>query len=159
VVRNPDKIRELLHPLGLRWRVENLVEIADALVSDWGGKVPQGRRDLASLPGVGDYVADAVQIFAYGQRAVLVDSNTARIASRVFGLPTKWTSLRNLSLRASVARLAGDRPAAANINLALLDLGGTVCLPGRPLCGQCPVQDLCVTGSKTPQKEPLIAEA
>ena len=146
VAKRPDAVRELLSPLGLRWRLENLLKIADTVVTKWGGRVPRERADLMSLPGVGDYVADAVQTFAHGNRAVLVDSNTARIASRVFGLQAKWTSLRNLSLRASVARLSGDWPPDAALNLALLDLGGTICLPGRPLCGSCPVRKLCITG-------------
>ena len=158
VVRSPDRFRDLLRPLGLRWRVENLLKIAAALVNDWGGKVPEDRSELMSLPGVGDYVADAVQAFAYGQRAVLVDSNTARIASRVFGLPVKWSSLRNLSLRASVARLSGNRTPIPSVNLALLDLGGTVCLPIHPLCERCPVRDLCVTGRMAPPEDSL-AEA
>lgn len=107
------------------------------------GKVPTNREELLKLPGVGDYVADAVRAFAFDQPAVLVDSNTARIASRVFGLQERWSSLRNLNLRAAVARLTGVRPPSANVTLALLDLGGTVCVAGRPRCEKCPVRALC----------------
>jgi DNA (cytosine-5)-methyltransferase 1 len=144
VVRKPDTFRQTLRPLGLRWRVENLIELAKVLVEEWGGTVPLAREDLVALPGVGDYVADAVRAFAAGERAVLVDANTARIAARVFGLPEEWTSLRNLNLRASVARLGGVRRPSPEVNLALLDLGGTVCVSSGPRCGDCPVRELCL---------------
>jgi DNA (cytosine-5)-methyltransferase 1 len=143
VVRRPAELGQLLHPLGLRWRVNNLLDLARRLVAEWGGRVPIAREDLIMLPGVGNYVADAVRVFALGERAVLVDSNTARIATRVFGMPSRWTSLRSLDLRAAVARLGGARPPTPKVNLALLDLGGTICLPARPLCDQCPVRKLC----------------
>jgi hypothetical protein len=54
-----------------------------------------------SSGGPTDDGGDAVLAFAYGERVALIDSNTARIAARVFGLDDKWTSLRNLNLRAS----------------------------------------------------------
>jgi A/G-specific adenine glycosylase len=110
------------------------------------------------LPGVGDYVADAVLAFAHGKRGVLVDSNTARIASRIFGLQESWTSLRNLELRASVARLGGVRGASPALNLALLDLGGTICVPGRPRCGECPVRRMCRTQQGANRSEGERAE-
>jgi DNA (cytosine-5)-methyltransferase 1 len=159
VARDPEGIRRLLTPLGLRWRVENLIEVAQMLTGELRGKVPRERAELMRLPGVGDYVADAVRAFAFGERAVLVDSNTARIASRVFGLPVKWSSLRNLSLRASVARLSGDHAPNQELNLALLDLGGTVCIPRRPLCGECPVRKLCATGSGVAAAKPLLEKS
>lgn len=143
VVERPRELRRLLRPLGLRWRVENLIAIARHITRKCGGRVPTTREELLELPGVGDYVADAVRAFAFGERAVLVDSNTARVASRVFGLPEKWSSLRNLDLRASVARLAGVRAPEPQVNLALLDLGGTICLPRTPRCDECPVRTLC----------------
>jgi DNA (cytosine-5)-methyltransferase 1 len=143
VEERPHELRELLWPLGLRWRVENLIAIARHVTNRCGGEVPTTREELLRLPGVGDYVADAVRAFAFGERAVLVDSNTGRVASRVFGLSERWTSLRNLDLRASVARLAGVRAPTPQVNLALLDLGGTICLPRTPRCEECPVRTLC----------------
>lgn len=147
VLRDRKGVKELLWPLGLRWRVENLLAVARVLVRDWDGEIPDQRKDLEALPGVGAYVADAVLAFAFGHRAVLVDSNTTRIASRIFGLPETWTSHRNLDLRASVARLGGVRAPTPAVNLALIDLGRTVCLPGKPKCDQCPVRNFCRFGS------------
>ncbi len=53
--------------------------VAHALVDDFAGRVPDDELELRSLPGVGDYVAQAVLCFGFGRRAVLVDTNTSRI--------------------------------------------------------------------------------
>jgi A/G-specific adenine glycosylase len=143
VVHAPQELRELLWPLGLRWRVENLVLLARHLVNRHGGAIPLEREALIELPGVGNYVADAVRAFALGERALLVDSNTARIASRVFGVPCTWSSLRSPQARAVVGRLSSSAPPTPRMNLALIDLGRTVCLPGKPLCDNCPVRCYC----------------
>jgi DNA (cytosine-5)-methyltransferase 1 len=156
LLKREKEFRELVQPLGLRWRVDNLAEVAGILCRDWAGRVPADRSELMQLPGVGDYVADAVLAFAHRRRAVLVDSNTARIASRMFGLPDKWTSLRNLTLRAAIHRLGGSTPPSPRVNYALLDLGGTICRPRNPRCGQCPVADMCIRASTFSSQPELV---
>lgn len=150
VVRKEQRLRSLLEPLGLRWRVDNLVELARDLDSR-GGVVPHDKRSLMELPGVGDYVADAVLAFAFGERVALVDTNTARITTRMFGLEENPTSLRNLNLRAGVARLVGGK-ASPKLNLALIDLGRLVCKPISPLCERCPIAAMCQYRSATPSQ-------
>jgi A/G-specific adenine glycosylase len=147
VVQAPHELRKLLWPLGLRWRVENLVLLARHLVDHYGGAIPLEREALLELPGVGNYVADAVRAFALGERALLVDSNTARIASRIFGVPCTWSSLRSPGARALVGRLSSTAPPTPRMNLALIDLGRTVCLPGKPICDSCPVRCYCSQGA------------
>jgi len=64
-------IFELLRPLGLRWRAANLVAIARRLRKTGGN--PFGDPVLLrGLPGVGDYVASAVAVFALGRAAPAV---------------------------------------------------------------------------------------
>ena len=91
---------------------------------------------------MGDYVASAVLCFAYGHHSVLLDTNTVRIARRIIGsgdLP-KW------EVRLKLYRLSGRLGPDADWNYALLDLGGSVCKARRPLCSECPVSQMCVTG-------------
>ena len=60
MVKNARKTRAAMRSLGLRWRADNLVKIARALVKDHDGVVPSDSLSLRQLPGVGDYVANAV---------------------------------------------------------------------------------------------------
>ena len=139
-----DKVRELLTPLGLRWRVDNILEVANVILERHDGKVPDSREQLTSLPGVGDYVANAVLCFGYGRAAILMDTNTQRIASRVMGRDPKQ---RVWQTRLDLYRLAGSDGAGPDMNYALLDLGALVCRASTPRCPVCPVADHCLTFS------------
>ena len=51
------RIERMLKPLGLRWRAKNFKKASQTLLLSFGGKVPDTRKELKTLPGVGDYVA------------------------------------------------------------------------------------------------------
>lgn len=143
-----DRVRAELHSLGLRWRVEKMIEVARVLVDEHSATVPETEIELLSLPGVGDYAANAVLCFGFGRRAVLLDTNTERIVSRVAGrgMARRW------QLRLDLYELAGRAGADAAFNYALLDLGAAVCRPHEPLCGECPVKRHCALGRERTAK-------
>lgn len=53
------------------------------------------RKELLELPGVGDYIADAILVFAFHKRRTIVDSNVIRLVTRFFGIVTKGEMRRN----------------------------------------------------------------
>jgi DNA (cytosine-5)-methyltransferase 1 len=142
MVTNARRTRTAMRSLGLKWRADNMVKIARALVKHHNGQVPDTSLELRSLPGVGDYVANAVLTFGFGRRAVIVDTNTTRIVGRVRGREDR--ALR-WQLRLDLHGLAGREGPDADFNYALLDLGGTVCRPSKPACEDCPVRLHCAT--------------
>jgi DNA (cytosine-5)-methyltransferase 1 len=138
-----DDALEAMQSLGLRWRAENIVKVASALMELFEGQVPDNDLELRMLPGVGDYVAQAVLCFGFGRRAVLIDTNTVRIVSRLNGRD----ATRRWQLRLDLHRMASARGPDAQFNYALLDLGALICKTGTPLCGECPLRGHCVMGS------------
>lgn len=139
-VRNRrDAVRRVLAPLGLRWRAENVIAVADELVERHAGRVPADEASLRALTGVGDYVASAVRCFAFGVPTVLLDANTKRIVSRLTGARDvgAWRA------RLEIYRLAGERGPDAEFNYALLDFGALVCKPTTPDCARCPFRASC----------------
>lgn len=142
MLQHSEEARRAMRSLGLRWRIEKILEVARVLVEEHGGRVPSTDVGLLSLPGVGDYVANAVLTFGYGRRAVLLDTNTERIIGRVRGRTraVRW------QLRLDLYQLAGSEGADAEFNYALLDLGALVCRAGAPRCDACPVRRRCATG-------------
>ena len=132
-----------LDTLGLRWRADNLMAAAAHVRDELKGRVPDGRQELMAIPGVGDYIASAVLCFAFGRPSVLMDTNTRRIAQRVFGEDDRcpdWLA------RLHLHELAGRNGPDIEWNQALLDLGALVCRARVPACGECPVQEHCCTG-------------
>jgi A/G-specific adenine glycosylase len=142
---------DAMQSLGLRWRAENIIAVARALLDDFGGVVPDTELELRSLPGVGDYVAQAVLCFAFDRRAVLMDTNTSRIVGRY----QRHTDTRRWQLRLDLYGLAGPRGPDAEFNYALLDLGALICRAGSPRCEVCPVAENCATRQDRPPARQL----
>ena len=139
MVKNAVKARRRMRSLGLRWRANNMVKIARALIKDHDGQVPESDFALRQLPGVGDYVANAVMTFGFDRPAVLIDTNTERIVSRV----REREKILRWQLRLDLHELAGPEGPNAAFNYALLDLGAQICRPSSPLCDGCPVASHC----------------
>jgi A/G-specific adenine glycosylase len=141
------ELRELLHPLGLHWRIDLVYDMASDLMERFHGRVPRKKTDLLSLPGVNEYIASAVCCFARNQPQPLIDTNTVRVVGRLFGLEVKDSSRRNRRFQELIAALVDpDEPRA--YNYALLDLAERVCMKKRPLeCFRCPVRKSCAYGA------------
>ncbi len=154
MIDNSDEALDAMRSLGLRWRAENLINAAATLLELFGGRVPDNDLELRLLPGVGDYVAQAVLCFGFGRRATLVDTNTARIISRLSGRTetTRW------QMRLDLHRLAGAHGPDAEFNYALLDLGALICRAGTPQCDGCPLRERCLTGSGADILDPMPIE-
>jgi len=132
-----DEVRDVLRPLGLAWRANNVVSLAREVAEKFAGRVPDDVEDLKSLTGVGDYVANAVACFAGREPRAIVDTNVVRVIGRVFGLPTDPEARRRKTVRAAIDACL-DRRRPQHYNYALLDFAAAVCTPSRPQCDACP---------------------
>ena len=61
--------------LGYNRRAKYLHDAAKQMSLFYNGRVPIGYDDLCKLPGVGDYTARAVRVFAYNEPDVLIETN------------------------------------------------------------------------------------
>ncbi len=138
-----EEITEVVRPLGLEWRVPAFKQLAQALIARHGGQVPVEMEQLLALPGVGDYIANAVRVFAFDRPSALIDTNTVRVAARYFGFPYHADSRRNRGVRARVEPLL-DQQRPRESARTLLDFAALVCNARQPKCSTCPVADSCV---------------
>lgn len=138
--------------LGYYSRARNLQKGAMFLVEHMGGELPADYQLLLSVPGIGPYTAGAISSLAYGLSEPAVDGNVIRVFSRLFAL---WIYPSEPKAKADITKrvreiLPDDR--AGDFNEAIMDLGATVCLPGKPSCGNCPVSlecAACLAGIQT----------
>ncbi|WP_408632867.1 A/G-specific adenine glycosylase [Myceligenerans pegani] len=130
--------------LGYPRRALRLQECAAAVVERHDGAVPRTEDELRALPGIGEYTAAAVLAFAYGRRAVVVDTNVRRVLARTIGgtaLPAPSYTAAERALATAIAP-AGDAE-AARWAAASMELGALVCTARSPRCDACPVAGLC----------------
>lgn len=64
--------------LGYNRRARFLHELAQIVVSDYGGRLPESADELRRLPGIGEYTASAVACFAHGKAEVVLETNIRR---------------------------------------------------------------------------------
>ena len=131
--------------LGYYSRARNLHKAAIQIVAGFGGNIPENRQDLLGLPGIGEYTAGAILSMAFGHKTAAVDANAKRVLSRLFAIDG---SINDSQVRKQIQSLAEEILLSAQhpgaFNQALMDLGSTVCIPGKPHCGSCPLCSLCV---------------
>jgi A/G-specific adenine glycosylase len=138
------ELDEVLHAwqgLGYYARARNLHRCARVVAGEHGGLFPDTEAGLAELPGIGPYTAAAIAAIAFDRKATAVDGNVERVVARLFAvtepLPAGKPELRRLAATLTPARRAGD------FAQGMMDLGATVCLPGRPKCMLCPLAEDC----------------
>jgi len=137
----PREVRAAWEGLGYYRRAENLHRLARTVVREHAGHIPADPEILRTLPGIGRYTAGAVATFAYERRAAAVDTNVARVLSRVF---RNGRRLRERDVWALAERvLPRDRRVAWEFNQAMMDLGARICIARRPRCDGCPVRPAC----------------
>ena len=137
-----EKLEEFLHPLGLFKRRARDIKKTAQQINENGNKVPRTRKELMKLPGVGEYIANAVLCFALKKPVPIVDANVGRIMKRVFSFPVKSAPSRDKNLFEKMKEILPEKK-ARDFNLALLDFAALVCLPRKPRCDECPLSQSC----------------
>lgn len=131
--------------LGLRWRSRMIKEAAEQIVKKFNGVVPLDREKLLTLPGIGDYVASAVIVFAGAKEGILLDTNTVRVICRINGWKYEDSIRRKKVTKDRYSELRGSE-GSKEFAYSLIDLASTVCTPKKPKCDICPVSAHCTTG-------------
>jgi A/G-specific adenine glycosylase len=129
--------------LGYYARARSLHAAARRIVEEFGGNLPDNRRDLLALPGIGPYTAGAILSLAFGRDEAVLDGNVKRVLCRLALLredPARPAVQRDLWATARALIVPGR---AGRVNEALMELGATVCVPRGPRCSICPLADLC----------------
>ncbi len=148
----PARVMEAWSGLGYYARARNLHRLAAQVTGDGARRraaLPSEPHELRALPGIGAYTAGAVASFAYGKRAALVDTNVARVLSRVFAPSLSPKRARDLTVLWRIAERSLPRTGTATWthNQALMELGALVCTARVAHCGRCPVRTVCATAT------------
>jgi len=139
-----DQVLKSWENLGYYSRARHLHAAAKETVARWGGRLPQNRKDLLGLPGIGEYTAAAILSIAFDEPVAAIDGNVTRVISRLFALrePLGFSASRQ-KIRDLADQLLSKRHPGL-FNQAVMDLGAAVCTPRNPSCPSCPLRDLCM---------------
>jgi len=150
---NQIDLEKELRYLGLhKLRALRMKNIADIVLTKYGGDLPRDKESLMNFPGVGSYIADAVLCFAFEEPNSVIDTNIKRIIGRIFFGQKNDVKERNIrkwanELHTATERLFGPR-FHKKLNWALLDHGALICTTQNPKCSSCPLNRDCESFSK-----------
>ena len=140
-----DGLKEYIRTIGLfNAKAENIIKTCAILLEQHGGKVPDDRKSLEALPGVGRKTANVVLNTAFGQPTMAVDTHIFRVSNRTGLAPGKTPLAVEKALLKAV-------PADYLIDAHhwLILHGRYTCKARKPNCAECIVRDLCTFDSKT----------
>lgn len=147
-----------LKPIGLyRQRANRLKSLAAEMVKR-KGKLPHNRKDLESIPFVGQYIANAIELIIHNQPSPLVDVNMARLLERYFG-ERKMADIRYDPYLQNLSYKVVKHLRAKDINWAILDFAALICKAQKPLCPKCIFKKNCGYVKKLKNKPDLVGKA
>jgi endonuclease-3 len=150
-----DGVREKIRTIGLfRAKAKNVVALSRQLIEEFGGEVPRSREALVSLPGVGRKTANVVLNIAFGEKTIAVDTHLFRVSNRI---PLARGATPEAVERGLLALVPDEFMLHAHHWLILH--GRYICKARKPLCGVCPIADLCRFPQKTASAPPAPVTA
>ena len=142
------RLRALVKPAGLyrqkprrlKGFCEHLVRTADGDLDRFFARdLPDLRRELLSLDGVGPETADSILLYAGEFPTFVVDAYTIRVGRRIGWFATN----RYEDVKAFFeSRIGPDLARYREFHALVVVHGKQTCRP-RPRCGVCPVEDRC----------------
>lgn len=134
-----DEVKFLIIPTGYyNAKATNIQKCAQALVQNFGGKVPDNMDDLITLPGVGRKTANVLLGVIHDQPAWTVDTHVQRLVKRL-GFTDEADPTK---IEFALQKMFPDEP-WHQYSITLIWHGRRLCYARNPDCPQCPINHLC----------------
>ncbi len=134
------QVEDIIQPVGLyRNKAANIIAAAQVIVECFHERVPDSKKDLTALPGVGSKTANVVLWAAFGKNeGIAVDTHVARISHRL-----------GLTGNTNPDKIERDLTAVFSqddwglLNHCMVWFGREVCKAAKPLCFDCGMSSRC----------------
>ncbi|MGC9385809.1 MAG: endonuclease III [Hydrogenovibrio sp.] len=140
-----DGLKEYIKTIGLfNTKGANIIKTCKMLIDLHNSQVPDNRKDLEALPGVGRKTANVVLNTAFGQPTMAVDTHIFRVSNRTKIAPGKTV----LEVEKKLLKNVPKEYLIPAHHLLILH-GRYTCTARKPRCGACCIYDLCEFKDKT----------
>lgn len=134
-----DKIESLINSIGLyKNKAKNIQHTSKLLITKYNSNVPQSRKELETLPGVGRKTANVILNTIFNQPVIAVDTHIFRLANRINLAKGKTP----LEVEKKLTRFTPDEFLIDAHHLLILH-GRYVCKAQKPDCSSCCIYDFC----------------
>ena len=137
----PEVIYEYIHSVSYpNNKAKHLVGMAQMLMKDFNGEVPDNLNDLIKLPGVGRKTANVMQAVVWGRDAMPVDTHVFRVSHRIGLVTDKHTT--PLAVEKELTKYF-PKGIIATAHHWLILHGRYTCTALHPKCESCGIRLLC----------------
>ncbi|WP_154223981.1 endonuclease III [Marinicella rhabdoformis] len=137
-------LKEYIKTIGLfNSKAKHVIQACKILIEEFDSVVPENRKDLESLPGVGRKTANVILNTAFGQPAMAVDTHIFRVSNRTKIAPGKDV----LEVEKRLMRLI-PKEFILDAHHWLILHGRYTCKARKPNCKECVIVDLCEFNKK-----------
>jgi len=135
-----EDIIKIIKPIGTYTKkAKNIIEISKSLIENQNGIVPNDRKYLESLSGVGRKTANVVLSNLYDVPCIAVDTHVSRVSVRL-GIAKEKDDVVSIEKKLT-KKIPEDRLCRAHHQLVLF--GRYYCKAKNPLCKNCELKDIC----------------
>ncbi|MFX1553797.1 MAG: endonuclease III [Promethearchaeota archaeon] len=136
---NIEEIEQLVKSSGFyKVKAARIKDVSKMLIEKYQSKVPDNYEELISLPGVGSKTANCVLVYAFKVPAIPVDTHVHRISNRLGWVKTKNPIKTEKELKNTI-----PKELWLKLNRLFVRFGQQICLPIRPKCDICLINDTC----------------
>ncbi len=134
-----DGVKDYIKTIGLfNSKAKNTIKTCQILVDQYGGEVPEDRKALEAMPGVGRKTANVILNTAFGHPTIAVDTHIFRVSNRTRIAPGKDV----VEVEKRLLRMV-PKEFKVDAHHWLILHGRYTCLARKPRCGSCIIEDLC----------------
>lgn len=119
-------------------KAESIVGMAQMIISDFGGRVPDEIDDLVKLPGVGRKTANLIVGDVYGKESIVVDTHMIRISNRIGLVSVKDPVKIETALKKVIPPSEGS-----DFCHRIVLFGRDTCSARKPKCEGCCMAEIC----------------
>ncbi len=133
-------------------KAKNVLATCKMLITQHNSQIPNTRKSLEALPGVGRKTANVILNTAFGEPTIAVDTHLFRLGNRI-KLATGKTVLEvEMKYLKTI-----PKEFIQDAHHLLILHGRYVCTARKPKCGECCIQDLCEYGAKEYTSHPALS--
>lgn len=134
------ELEKIIHPCGVyKNKAKNIKAMAEMIVKNYNGVVPDSMEELTKLPGVGRKSANVIMLEAFNSpQGIAVDTHAKRIANKL-----------GLSKNSDPEKIEIDlikvipKEYFCDVNHLFVWHGRNICVARNPKCDVCPILDYC----------------
>ena len=133
-------IRNIIQHLGMfQVKAQNVIKIANILVNDYNGKVPNDPDALLAMPGVGNKTKNCVLGELFNEPLLAVDTHMQRVAKRL-GIADEKDSVEKIEQK-YMSIIPRER--VVKTNHQIIWFGRYFCKAISPECSKCKLREYC----------------